>query len=311
MKRIVYFIGCNILMSVLSASVWALENARVVTSIQPLYLITQELLGDQADVERLMPLGASPHGFQLSWSQRRLLSESDLIIWVGPSLELFLEKIVVNQTNLSLQNVTAVDDTQPAQSSKASFDQAESHSHDNHRHDDHGHDSQRRDPHLWLDPNHVLVFARTLIDHLKEGQNTEADRALLEDKYSVFETKVLDVNQQLETLLQPVQSVPFVVFHDALQHFQQHFRLMPYDVVTPAPEQRPGAKHLHQLRKNIRQGQCLLVEPYYSAAQTRRLQSEFDLVVEEIDILGGDADSYTEFLLTLGKSIQHCLTTSL
>ncbi len=286
------------------------EKPKVVASIQPLYLISQELLGDQADVERLMPLGASPHGFQLSWSQRRLLDEADLIVWVGPSLELFIEKVISTRPNLSLDSVPSAIETTATIGTSHARSLGESHDHASHNHVSHNHEAHGRDPHLWLDPENALIIARQLIDHLKKLLNDEQEHARLEEKYRTFAKKIDATNRQLQADLRPVQSVPFIVFHDALQHFQQHYGLMPYQVVTRLPEQRPGAKHLHQLRQRIEQGQCLLVEPYYSAAQTRRLQSEFNLVVEEIDILGAEANSYTDFLLTLASGIKHCLVSS-
>ncbi|WP_460049007.1 metal ABC transporter solute-binding protein, Zn/Mn family [Sessilibacter sp. MAH2] len=268
----------------------------VLASNQPLYLLLQELLQDRAVVTRLMPLGVSPHGFQMSFSQRNSVAKADTVVWVGASLEPFLSGVLSTKDNINTSQLTGI--VWPV-------GYAESHVHEGH--DDHDHGAY--DPHLWLNPDNSLVIAKAVIEHLNDNELlTASDKKALNEQYLSFEASIHQLNNELSQQLQPVHDVPFVVFHDALGHFQQRFGLQQYQVITKTPEQRPGAKHLAELRKTLTHAQCLLVEPYYRQSQALRLRDEFALTMVEIDILGQNATSYSDLIKTLGHQFQQCLS---
>ncbi|WP_018872678.1 zinc ABC transporter substrate-binding protein ZnuA [Thioalkalivibrio sp. ALJ16] len=68
------------------------DTPRIVTSILPVHSLVAALAGDTHEVELLVPASASPHGYAMRPSEARRLQQADLVIWVGPELEGFLER---------------------------------------------------------------------------------------------------------------------------------------------------------------------------------------------------------------------------
>lgn len=65
---------------------------KIVTSIRPLALLAQELVGSEDEVIQLLTADRSPHHYQLTVSDRQKMEQAELIVWVGPELETFLQK---------------------------------------------------------------------------------------------------------------------------------------------------------------------------------------------------------------------------
>lgn len=271
----------------------ALADIKVVASIKPLALIAQEVVGDQGVVEILLPTAASPHDYPLKVSDIRRLQEADLVLWIGPELEAFLQR--------PLGNI-------PVQKQISSFQLAglhwpkEQHVQNN---DDHHHG---RDPHLWLDPQNAIVIARALAAKLVKI-NPEAETFYLANtERFVRDTEAL--NKQLSELLTPVSSRGFAVYHEGYQHFVTRFRLHQLGYVTFSPEQRPGAKHLYQLRNQLKgNAVCLFAEPYYDRRKASELADDLGLLLGVLDPIGNEnTQSYKELLDSMANALLACLS---
>ncbi|MCH7794171.1 MAG: zinc ABC transporter substrate-binding protein, partial [Proteobacteria bacterium] len=70
----------------------AAETPRVVVSILPVHSLVAAVMEGLGAPHLLIRGGASPHDASLRPSDARALSAADLVIWVGPGLETFLEK---------------------------------------------------------------------------------------------------------------------------------------------------------------------------------------------------------------------------
>jgi len=75
------------------------NKVQVATSIKPLQLIAQDLLGTSGEASYIVPPGASPHDYSLKPSDIRKLRSADVVFWVGPDLEQFLAKAVSQHPN--------------------------------------------------------------------------------------------------------------------------------------------------------------------------------------------------------------------
>lgn len=93
------------LMPCLSLPVTA-QALNVQTSITPIQLIASEVLDGVSNPGVILPPGASPHEFSLKPSQVRALRTADLVVWVGPSLELSMEKTINQASGVKLQLLT-------------------------------------------------------------------------------------------------------------------------------------------------------------------------------------------------------------
>lgn len=264
----------------------------VLSSIKPLTLIAQEVAGKSADVDTLLPVTASPHDYPLKMSDYARLQKADIFLWVGPELEAFLEKPV---RNLSREHTIAAYTLPDLNWPVEAHESAQAHSHE-------------RDPHLWLDPRNAVVVARAL--GAKLAQIDPASKAEYSNNVQVFTAKMADFDRNLTARLAPFSGRGFAVYHEGYQHFVSHYGLHQLDYVTFTPEQRPGAKHIQQLRSALaKEGVCLFLEPYNEQQSMRDLAEELKLKTGILDALGSQPGvaSYPQLIAVMADSFASCL----
>jgi len=262
----------------------------VLSSLKPLTLIAQEITGSIADVDTLLPVTASHHNYPLKMSDHARLQKADVILWVGPELESFLQKPLAN---LPLAKVITAYDlvgiNWPAESVEA-----------------HGHHHEH-DPHLWLDPRNAIVVAQALTAKL--AQIDASNAAQYRANLLLFVAKVTNLDKKLQVSLKPLVGVGFVVYHEGFGHFVGRYGLKQLDYVTFTPEQKPGAKHLHQLRKKLaKEGACLFLEPYNDMQSAREIAQDLHLHLGTLDALGTEgATTYLQLLEQMAGAFSACL----
>ncbi len=276
----------------------------VLTSIKPLALIAEAVVGEQGRVSHLLPANASPHEYPLKVSDMQRLEQADLVVWVGEELESFLRRPLHNLPEKRRMTLSALATLNwPGESHAGEVHKEEEHGH--HEHGHHHHDG--RDPHLWLNPENGGAIAVALAERLAERDPSQAEGYRARAQALMAELEALD--QRLEALLHPLAERPFAVYHEGYSHFVSHYHLNQVASVTVSPERRPGARHLYELRQQLKGAACLFTEPYYDMSSARSLADELGLRLGEVDLLGADASiqSYPGLLERLGQSVAACL----
>ncbi len=129
----------------------AVAQPQVLTSIKPLQLIAADLMDGVAVPELLIPANVSPHHFTLRPSDIRKMTDSGLVLWVGPQMETYISdflgeldgKIIV--VEVAAQNGVVLH--QPgAELASETEPQAD----------------DRYDPHLWLNTSNARLVAQQL-----------------------------------------------------------------------------------------------------------------------------------------------------
>lgn len=303
----VIFIGVDVLMNRACWSILililgqllpmeVLAKPQIIASIKPLALITQEVVGDNAHIETLLPITASPHDYPLKMSDHRRLRAADLVLWIGPELESFLARTLAN---IPRKNIMAIYGLPglfwPQENSIA----------DGHQHANHPHIGG--DPHLWLDPRNAQVIAHALAARLALLDPPSAKTYQANADRFVMQLQQLD--QHLSQQLAPIKKKGFAVYHEGYSHFVGRYGLHQVGYVTYAPERRPGARHLRELQAVLKQeGKCLFVEPYYDVESIEVMATSIGLRIGVLDPIGDQqVSSYRVLLQQLGNSFLTCL----
>jgi zinc transport system substrate-binding protein len=288
MKHPFLSFGIAILLSLVSVAGYA--KPLVLSSLKPLTLIAQEITGSSADVDTLLPATASHHNHPLKVSDHARLQKADVILWIGPELESFLQKPVANLPSAKI--ITAYG----LAGMNWPIEPAEVHDH-HHEHD----------PHLWLDPRNAIVVAQALTAKL--AQVDAANAAQYRANLALFVAKVVKLDQKLQVSLKPLAGVGFAVYHEGFGHFVGRYGLKQLDYVTFTPEQKPGARHMHQLREKLaKEGKCLFLEPYNDMQSARELAQELHLNLGALDALGTQgAATYQQLLEQMAEAFSACL----
>lgn len=256
--------------------------------------------------------GASPHNYALKPSEAQALDEADVVFWVGESLEPWMVKALTTLAG----DADVVELGEAGGVHQLGFRKGgifEAHDHDEaDEHGDHDHHHHGDiDPHLWLDPDNATVWLDVIAKILSEADPANADgyRANAENAVSKIAATVADI----ETLLEPIQEKPYVVFHDAYQYFERRFDLHPLGSISLGDADRPGPARLIEVREAViaSGATCVFAEPQFEPKLIETVIEGSDVAMGTLDPIGAGlepgAGLYPQLLLGLAESLADCL----
>ncbi|PWC78666.1 zinc ABC transporter substrate-binding protein ZnuA [Azospirillum sp. TSH64] len=303
------------------------EAPKVVVSIKPIHSLVASVMHGVGEPVLLVRGGASPHSYTMKPSDAKALSAADLVVWVGPELEGFLEKPLKanapKATRLTLMEQKGLTLLQTREGGAwEAHDHGhegghEGHGHKDHDHKDHDHaadhddDHDELNSHIWLDPANARAIVTATADALAardpadaEAYRTNADRTL----------QAIDaLDAELKATLAPLKDKPFVVFHDAYQYFEARYDLSAVGSITVSPDRRPSAKRLSAIRAKIAglNAACVFAEPQFEPTLVRTVVEGTKAKTGVLDPEGADLPEgealYPTLLRNLAASLRGCL----
>ncbi len=329
-----------LLLGLLAAPATAEMPPRVVASILPLEGIAAAVMGEIGAPELLLEPGTSPHATSLKPSQASMLDEADLVLWVGPDLETFLERPIealggdahvialAEEPGVELlpyregpvfaEHEAGEDDHEHADEHEHDDEHAEGddqtggQGHDAHAHDDgHGHDHGGLDAHIWLSPANARVMAGVIAREL--GELDPANAVLYRTNADAFEQSLDAVEEEIREIIEPLRDRPFIVFHDAYHGFEHHFGIEAAGAVHVTPDLQPGAARVAEIRDAIAEtgAVCVFAEPQFEPRLVATLIEGTGARTGTLDPIGSDLEpgpeAYPQLLLGLARGLQACL----
>lgn len=248
----------------------------VLASIKPLAMLIEEYLGEElnrhVELHTILSGQESPHHFALKSSHARLLSSADLLLWVGPDFELFLQRSARSIPNIAMKPQ---------------------------KNDDH-------DLHLWLDISAVQVLMASFQEWLI--QQRPSWRSPLQERMRRFNKKMVALHQDLQEAYEPMQGIKFVVYHEAYGPLVEAYGLSELGHLTSVPDEQVSARQLGDFaRHQASQAKCLLTA-IGEERQAERYAKVLKLPVVIIDLLANEHqfESYSQYMLGIAKQINQC-----
>jgi len=163
--------------------------------------IAQNVAGDRAKVESLLPVGADPHSYQAAPSDVAKISESKVLILNGLEYEHFIESLLENAGGERLV-IEATAGLNPNKDTGS----------------EHG-----VDPHMWLDPNLVITYVENIRDGLSQADPKGAEVYKSNAEAYIAQLKDLDkwIIEQVNTL--PAERRLLVTNHEAMGYFAERY----------------------------------------------------------------------------------------
>ncbi|WP_044173692.1 zinc ABC transporter substrate-binding protein ZnuA [Phytobacter massiliensis] len=303
---------CAALSTALLAGVTSTANAAVVASLKPLGFIASAIADGVTTTEVLLPDGASEHDYSLRPSDVKRLQNADLVFWVGPDMEAFMEKSARQIPANRQVQMQALSEVQPLLIKGGDDDEHdhEGHDHGGENHDEHHHHGDYN-MHLWLSPEIARMSAVAI--HQKLVELMPQSRARLDANLKDFEAKLAQTDKQVGSELAPVKGKGYFVFHDAYGYFEKHYGLTPLGHFTVNPEIQPGAQRLHQIRTQLveQKATCVFAEPQFRPAVVEAVARGTSVRMGTLDPLGTSIklgkESYSQFLSLLSTQYASCL----
>ena len=186
--------------------------------------------------------------------------------------------------------------------------------HDEHPHQNevHLHTYLGNDPHIWLNPKKALQIAELMRDQISHLYPQHEKQ--LSANFEQFSKQLNLIDQQLRSAFSPLKALGFLVFHDAYSRFVDDYQLNQIAALTINPAQRPGAKHLADIRKMIATTQpvCMFSEPQFAGVAIDTVVRGFEINIGELDPLAINAkltkNAYASFLRGFGQQFIDCLS---
>lgn len=319
----------TILASLLASGAALAEVPKVVTDFAPTYGLVSMVMGDLGQPEILLDKGANAHEFQLKPSQSTALQEAGLVVWVGPGMSPWLERV--------LESFGAVPDLRLLEvkgSHLQEFGAEAAHDHEGHDHEGHDHEAEAHadhdghedhaeegheghshegiDPHAWLDPANGAVWLEAIAAELSRLDPENA--ATYAANAAKGKALIAETDARIAAQLKPVQGKPFVVFHDAYGYFAAHYGVTVAGAVALGDATSPGAAHLRALQdKAGAEALCLFPEVGHDGKQVEQMAEATGVKLgaaldPEGAALERDALIYPALLQGLATSLSDCLT---
>ncbi|WP_368893840.1 zinc ABC transporter substrate-binding protein ZnuA [Kluyvera ascorbata] len=310
----------TLLFAALSAALWGTTaqhaDAAVVASLKPLGFIASAIADGVTETQVLLPDGASEHDYSLRPSDAKRLQNADLVVWIGPEMEAFMDKSSQSIPDNKKVTIAQLDGVKPLLMKGADDDDHDAGDGDDHDHahgekgDAHHHHGDYN-MHLWLSPEIARLSAVAIHDKLVELM--PQSRARLDANLKDFEANLAATDKQVANELAPVKGKGYFVFHDAYGYYEKHYGLTPLGHFTVNPEIQPGAQRLHQIRTQLveQKATCVFAEPQFRPAVVESVARGTSVRMGTLDPLGTNIklskESYPAFLTQLATQYASCL----
>lgn len=167
------------------------------------------------------------------------------------------------------------------------------------------------DPHVWLDPQNAKAMAEAVAAELSKAD--PANAAVYKANAQAFANSLDGLSAEIAAELEPVKTVPYVVFHDAYQYFENRFGLSAAGSISDVSAKAPSAKRLKEIRGKIKEvkAACVFREPQYDGKVVTTVIEGTGAKQGVLDPLGADItpgpQAYQQLLAQLSKSLKACL----
>ena len=328
MKSILIPLMASVAIAATASGATAAPN--VVVSIKPVHSLVAAIMQGVGEPQLIVDGVASPHTYNLRPSNARTLEKADLVFWVGPGLEAFLQKPL--EALASKATVVELEDAKGLE--KLPFreggpfeahdhgeeghgehedhaEEAGAHDHGNdHGHDDHEHGAY--DTHLWLDPANAKAMAQEIETALITADAGNAAIYQANTKKLIDDIDALDT--EIANTVKPVKDKPFIVFHDAYQYFEHRYGVKTAGSITVSPETLPGADRVSQMQEKVRQlgATCVFAEPQFEpkliSVITEGTAAKSATLDPEAATLEPGPDLYFKLMRGIAGSLKDCLS---
>lgn len=303
MRAVRYAVIWLVLGSFLTSGRYVLA-ADVLVSIQPLQLITRQLLENVATPELLITGSGSAHHYVLKPSDKMRIQQAALFVWVGDNMEVSLHKMVAQKTQGTVVTLQQYNDLE-----WLSFPEHDEH-HESDEHAEHQHLGV--DPHIWLDPVRVQRIAEHLMSALIQVYpNSETQIRANTHK---FTQKIERLDSRIRMRLMEVKEYPYMIDHNFMNYFAARYQLNLIGEIGRQPQQASSVKKLMQLRSLLLKNNvtCIITDELYPNPIVEKLLSVNHGKAAAIDALGHHyadlQDGYFKMLEALSETMLSCLT---
>jgi len=272
-----------ILILFLSSNVVA--SVKVSVSIKPIHSIVTLLTEDVTVPDLLIDDNQTAHHFFMRPSHARKITNSDLVVLVDKNFEKGFQKIT---NNLDYRKIFYFSNT-----SKKII---------NSKHDEH--DEEILNPHLWLDRENVVNFAKNLSNKLIEID--PGNKKQLQKNLDLFLKKFSEVSR---INLSNKDKKIVILQSNSAEYFLNDNNIKDFKIMSNNHEGHISMKKYNEIIK-LSEGNkiaCVVVDDNSNTDVLKNLTKELNTQLVFVDIVGHDTKDFYEFFQSISERFSTCL----
>ncbi len=299
-KKLGFLLGIMVLLSVASYMICQSvdktkdieeDNFLLVTSFYPMYVLAQNIT---EDVDGILVSNLTEnqtgclHDYQLTSKDMKLLSSADAFLINGAGMELFIDKVIEQLTNLPMIEASHGISLLEGIEHHHSHEEEEEHEEqeEGHEHSENGH--------VWMDMKRYQMQISTIVEELKKLLPEKEEQLTIAGNH--YQAKVQELLEQFEVLKQQTQGLPVVIFHEAFAYLAEALDMEVIAVLSLDEETVPSAGEIAEVIEEIHHhgGAWIWIEEDY-ASHAEKIVAETSAEVIYLDPLvtgTGEQDSY-------------------
>lgn len=240
-------------------------------SILPLRSLVQGIVGDDFDIEVLVPPGASPETFEPTPRQFVGLNKARMVFNVGLiDFETMLLAKVEDQAKVvdlsrGIELITGT-------CSHGSHGHTHTHTHG-------------IDPHVWTSPRALQKMAENAYEAIREAY---PDSVKYETNYRLLQQELKALDERTAARIAASDVEYFIIYHPALTYYARDYGLR--QIAIEADGKEPSAKQLTQLIRQAREDgvRRILYQSQFPASAVEVIARDIDAEYAEVDPLRED-----------------------
>jgi zinc transport system substrate-binding protein len=207
-----------------------IHKLKIVTTFYPLYEFSKQIVGDNADVQMLIPAGMEPHDWEPTPKDVAQISEAGVFVYNGGGIEPWVDNVLRSVDEPNLKTVEAAKGIKLMQG----VGEAQG--------GEYVHNPQALDPHVWLDPVLAEKEVQTICDVIVSADPSHA--AEYRKHADAYVAKLQALDGTYKTTLQGTKSKEFVTSHAAFGYLAKQYGLKQVPIAGLDPEQEPSAAEM-------------------------------------------------------------------
>lgn len=262
--------------------VHAEEKPVVVTTVTIIKDMAELIAGDEFEVKCLMPIGGDPHLHEPTPGDARMVTQADLILMNGLTLEGWLTELINNAGgDAEVVTVTSGIDAIESQTYKGSSD-----------------------PHAWMDVRNGIKYIENIKDSFV-ALKPEA-KEVFEFNYGVYKKQLEDLD---DYIFKAINSIPerhriLVTSHDAFQYYGKRYGIALESVLGTSTDAEAQVSDMTRVNNVIKASNipAVFVESTINPKMLQQIADDNNIKIgghlyaDSIGKEGSGADSYYDML---------------
>lgn len=284
---------------------------RIVVTTSILGDVVEQLLGDAAEVEVVMPPNADPHDFAASAQQAAAMREADALVVNGLGFEEGLLDTIESAEADGVAVITAAEAIEP-------IPLADDHDHDDEEDGDEEDGEAVDDPHLFTDPVRMREAAELVAAEL-QVRVPSLDTPEVDARVSGYLDELAALDREVEALLAGIRDEDRVLVtnHEVFGYFADRYGFEVLGAIVPGGSTlaEPSASDLADLAREIEEHAvpAIFAETSSPSRLAEALAAEgadvdvVELYSESLGEPGSPGDSYVGMVRTNAERIAAAL----